>query len=53
MLSKKASWFEIYVDDIQRATTFYELVFNAKLEPLGDSFDQNTIMMAFPNDMKS
>ena len=53
MMSKKASWFEIYVDDIQRATTFYEFVLNTKLEHLGDPSDQNTIMMAFPNDMKS
>jgi predicted enzyme related to lactoylglutathione lyase len=43
MLSKKASWFELYVDDIKRATTFYELVLDTKLEPLGDPSDQNTI----------
>jgi predicted enzyme related to lactoylglutathione lyase len=53
MISKKVSWFEIYVDNIQRATTFYELVLNTKLEPLGDPSDQNTTMMAFPNDMES
>lgn len=30
------SWFEIYVDDIERAKTFYEAVFNTTLEPMKD-----------------
>jgi predicted enzyme related to lactoylglutathione lyase len=51
MKMKKSAWFEIYVDDIKRATKFYETVLDTKLEPLGDPSDQNTIMMSFPGDM--
>jgi predicted enzyme related to lactoylglutathione lyase len=29
-----AAWFEIYVNDIERAKTFYETVFQVKLQPL-------------------
>jgi uncharacterized protein len=50
---RTAVWFEIYVDDIARATSFYELVLDTKLEPLGDPNDQSTIMMSFPGDMES
>jgi uncharacterized protein len=53
MKIRKASWFEIYVDDIDRATRFYETVFDTKLESLGDPSDQNTIMMSFPGDMET
>lgn len=28
------AWFEIYVDDMERATKFYETVFNVKLEEM-------------------
>jgi len=53
MKIRKSVWFEIYVDDIKRATQFYETVLDTKLEPLGDPSDQNTIMMSFPDDMES
>lgn len=49
---RKAVWFEIYVDDIERATKFYEHVLDTKLEPLGDPSCQDTKMMSFPGDMK-
>jgi hypothetical protein len=38
------AWFEIYVQDIERAKTFYETVFQVKLERLDSAFD----MWAFP-----
>lgn len=43
-------WFEIYVDDMKRATSFYEEVFETKLEVLNDDGDMQ--MMSFPGDMK-
>lgn len=45
------TWFEIYVDDINRAAHFYQQVFNSRLEPLGDPTDQSMIMMGFPSEM--
>jgi uncharacterized protein len=48
---RKAVWFEIYVDDIKRATKFYEEVLDTKLESLGDPSNQDTKMMSFPGDM--
>lgn len=40
-------WFEIYVSEINRARTFYESVFQTKLEKLGDN-DPGLEMWAFP-----
>lgn len=44
-------WFEIYVQDIEKARKFYEEVFRIKLEdmsdPTGDD-DNNMKMVAFP-----
>lgn len=51
MKLRKAAWFEIYVDDMDRATKFYETMLDSKLEPLGDPSDQNIKMMSFPGDM--
>lgn len=47
-----AVWFEIYVDDLDRATKFYETVLDTKLEPLGDPNDTSVKMMSFPGDME-
>ena len=52
MNGRKAVWFEIYVDDIERAAKFYEHVLNTKLEPISDPSSQETKMMSFPGDMK-
>lgn len=43
-------WFEIYVDDMARAKTFYEAVFSAKLENLASG---DLEMWAFPGEMNS
>ena len=43
-------WFDIYVDDLARATRFYEAVFERTLEPLGDPTGEMQ-MMSFPADM--
>ena len=41
-------WFEIYVEDLSRATRFYETVLGVKLARLGDPTDSQVQMMAFP-----
>lgn len=51
--SKVVVWFEIYVNDIDRATKFYEQVLDTKLETLGDPTDQGLKMMSFPGNMDS
>ncbi|HEY8101335.1 MAG TPA: VOC family protein [Burkholderiaceae bacterium] len=45
MKNNPVGWFEIYVQDMNRAKKFYESVFEGKLEKLGgDDFD----MWSFP-----
>ena len=48
-------WFEIYVDDIERAKKFYEKVFRIELNelPTPESVDGGMKMLAFPSDMES
>jgi uncharacterized protein len=43
-------WFDIYVNDMERAVTFYEGVLKQKLEAMGDPTGE-TQMMSFPGDM--
>ena len=43
-------WFDIFVDDLDRAVAFYEKVLGHKLEPMGDPTGE-TQMMAFQGDM--
>ena len=43
-------WFDQYVDDLNRATTFYETVFQRRLAPIGDPTGE-TVMHSFPADM--
>ncbi len=45
-------WFDIYVNDLERATTFYETVLKQKLEKMGDPTGE-TQMMSFTTDMTS
>lgn len=44
-------WFEIYVDDMDRAQKFYETVLNIQLQEMGDATDQSMSMRGFPGDM--
>ncbi|MEO9476253.1 MAG: VOC family protein [Cyclobacteriaceae bacterium] len=46
-------WFEIYVDDMQRAKKFYEEVLETTLNELPNPTDDGAQMFAFPMDMKS
>jgi len=45
-------WFDIYVNELERAVAFYETVLNCKLEPIGDPTGE-TRMMGFPTDMSA
>ncbi|WP_371157841.1 VOC family protein [Jannaschia sp. 2305UL9-9] len=45
-------WFDLFVDDIARATAFYEAVLARKLEPMEDPTGESE-MMSFPADMNS
>lgn len=45
-------WFDIYVEDMNRAVKFYEAVLARKLEKIGDPTGE-TQMMSFAGDMKS
>jgi predicted enzyme related to lactoylglutathione lyase len=53
MQKNPVSWFEIYVDDMDRAKQFYQSVLAVNLEALGDPTDSNIKMFAFPSDMES
>jgi len=43
-------WFEIYVDNMERAVAFYQTVLGQTLEKMNDPTDSNTQMMNFPMD---
>ena len=43
-------WFDIYVDDLDRAVAFYETVLGLKLEEMPDPTGESQ-MMSFPADM--
>jgi predicted enzyme related to lactoylglutathione lyase len=47
MNSNPVAWFEIYVDELQRAKKFYESVFTFKMEKL-DSPAPDAELIAFP-----
>ena len=51
MLSNPVGWFEIYVQDVDRATKFYETVLGTKLEALNSPVP-GLKMMAFPMSME-
>lgn len=55
-MQNPVGWFEIYVDDIKRAKTFYETVFNISLESIAapDTGEEGQLeMLGFPSDMQS
>lgn len=45
-------WFEIYVDDIKRAATFYENVLDTQLKSLPNPTNDSMQMMSFSGDME-
>lgn len=46
-------WFEIYVNDINRATSFYEKVLQVTMEDMSDPTDFSVQMKCFPSDMEN
>ena len=45
-------WFDLYVDDMERAARFYETVFQQPLEPIGDPTGE-TVMRSFAGNMSA
>ncbi len=45
-------WFDIFVEDMDRAVRFYETVLGRTLEPIGDPTG-DSVMMSFPVDMSA
>ncbi len=45
-------WFDIYVDDLNRAVDFYQTVLGTELEQMGDPTGESQ-MMSFPADMSA
>ncbi len=52
MANNPVAWFEIYVDDLNRAKKFYESVLSVTLEMLNDPNDPSIEMLSFPSDME-
>jgi predicted enzyme related to lactoylglutathione lyase len=51
MKQNAIGWFDIYVNDIERAVNFYQSVLKQTLEDMGDPTDSDVIMKSFPTDM--
>ncbi|MBT0962277.1 VOC family protein [Denitromonas iodatirespirans] len=45
-------WFDMYVEEMDRAVIFYEAVFQQPLEPIGDPTGE-TVMRSFPANMSA
>ena len=50
---RKVGWFDIYVDDMDRAQRFYESVLETKLSVMDDPNDPSVQMRAFEDDYSS
>ena len=50
---RKIGWFDIYVEDMERAQAFYEGVLQTTLSPMGDPNDPTAQMRAFGDDFVS
>ncbi len=51
-MNNPINWFEIYVDDLDRAKQFYQSVFDISLEKLNVPGDSNIEMWSFPSDFE-
>ena len=51
MTHNAIGWFDIFVNDMDRAVNFYQSVFNKTLENMGDPTDSSVIMKSFPTEM--
>lgn len=53
MKQNAVGWFDIYVNDMDRAAAFHQSVFNTELERISDPTDDSVIMKGFPTEMNS
>ena len=53
MSNNPVGWFEIYVNDMDRAKQFYETVLDTSLDQLPDPTDHGIHMQAFPSNMEA
>ena len=51
-MSNPINWFEIYVQDMDRARQFYQTVLNTELNPLPGGPDGELNMQAFPQSLE-
>ncbi|MCG7874392.1 MAG: VOC family protein [Candidatus Thiodiazotropha lotti] len=52
MENNPVGWFEIYVDDMERAKNFYQTVLDTSLEKLVVPTESGVEMWSFPSDME-
>lgn len=52
MQQNAVGWFDIYVNDMDRAVNFYQSIFKVDLQKLEDPTDSNVLMMSFPANME-
>jgi len=50
-MKNPVAWFEIYVDDMERAQVFYETVLDVQLNTISVPGESSVEMKAFPSDM--
>jgi uncharacterized protein len=50
---RNVGWFDIYVEDMERAQAFYETVLDTKLLPMNDPNDPTAQMRVFGDDFAS
>lgn len=50
---RKVGWFDIYVEDMERAQAFYERLLDTTLTPMVDANDPTAQMRAFGDDFAS
>lgn len=50
---RKVGFFDIYVEDMDRAQTFYETVLDTTLSAMGDPNDPTVVMRSFGDDFAS
>jgi uncharacterized protein len=53
MLMRKIGWFDIYVEDMDRAQAFYETVLDTRLTSMDDPNDPTAQMRGFGDDFTS
>ena len=51
-MNNPVGWFEIYVDDMDRAKDFYQSVFGVVLESMNDPTNSNVEMWSFASDFE-